>query len=411
MNPGFFEFISQLSNLEKTRNFNVFAEYSLEPFTKLIKKYKLNQRNDSTQCRIGVIGTNAKGSITHFLGEYFRLSGFKTGLYTSPHLLSPQERIRIGTSSMQFRNITENELNELLSEWISLGAESDFKSFSFFELFTCAAFSFFEKEGIEIQIYEAGLGGRLDATKLAEPDIVILGSIGLDHKEILGDTKEEILREKLGICSHHTKIIYAIRPKEKALEDRILQWSFENQIPCVLFSEKPEDGDYLIRNKNFCYQVFQKILNLESVFNETKINRILAFSEYEPKISFPSGRLSVLKESPLVIFDPAHNPEAFLETLKSLQSLYPKIRFQVLAGILRDKDGDSILKILRMEKQRGSIFNFSILRDSGFSLPQNCNKNESIGLNELSQFLKSDSLEPTLVLGSFRLYPIVLQAI
>lgn len=127
----FFKFISQLSNLEKTRNFNVFTGYSLEPFAKVLNQFDLNKRNQSTLCRISVVGTNAKGSITHFLGEYFRLFGFKTGLYTSPHLISPLERIKIGTNAQAFRDIQTKELDQLLSEWKSLGAEEALKSFSF----------------------------------------------------------------------------------------------------------------------------------------------------------------------------------------------------------------------------------------------------------------------------------------
>lgn len=127
----FFDFISGLSNLEKTRNFNVFTGYSLEPFANVLKKYGFDSRKESSLCRISVVGTNAKGSITHFLGEYFRLSGFKTGLYTSPHLISPLERIRIGDPTNPFRKATEKELNELLNEWKILGAETDLKTFPF----------------------------------------------------------------------------------------------------------------------------------------------------------------------------------------------------------------------------------------------------------------------------------------
>lgn len=233
----FLEFANGLSNLEKSRNFNVFAGYSLEPFTKTLKKFNFDQRNESTFCRISVVGTNAKGSITHFLGEYFRIYGFKTGLYTSPHLISPLERIRIGSQSQNFRNILTKELDQLLSEWKSLKAIEDLKSFSFFELFTCASFSFFEKESAEVQIYEAGLGGRLDATKLCNPDVVVLGVIGLDHKEILGNTKEEILEEKLGICTSNTKALFAIEQNEPQLNEKISSWCSQNGIHCNIITQ------------------------------------------------------------------------------------------------------------------------------------------------------------------------------
>ncbi|RHX81597.1 glutamate ligase domain-containing protein [Leptospira yasudae] len=435
---GFFEFIDGLSNLEKTRNFNVFTGYSLEPFANVLSKYGFDRRSASTLCRISVVGTNAKGSITHFLGEFFRLSGFKTGLYTSPHLISPLERIRIGSQNENFREVEERELDRLLSEWKTKGAESDLKTFSFFELFTLASFFFFEQESVEIQIYEAGLGGRLDATKLCNPDVVVLGSIGLDHKEILGNTKLQILREKLGICGSNTKSLFAIEQKEPELNEKIREFCSRNGIQCFIFSQTPADADYLSRNKNFSYQVFQNILNLEffnkineknrnesesdfankretefeSTDHRTKLkNRFIKhpLAHYESRISLPPGRLAVLQDSPLLVFDPAHNPDAFFETLRSLKSTYPKSRFQVLAGILKDKDGNGIVEILRTAKAQSDITDFRILADAGFSLPPDCLPEESLDRSQFQERILSatQAQEPILVLGSFRLFPIV----
>ncbi|PJZ58878.1 glutamate ligase domain-containing protein [Leptospira barantonii] len=428
----FFDFISGLSNLEKTRNFNVFTGYSLEPFANVLNKYGFDSRKESSLCRISVVGTNAKGSITHFLGEYFRLSGFKTGLYTSPHLISPLERIRIGNKTNPFREVTEKELNELLNEWKTLGAETDLKTFSFFELFTCASFRFFEKESVEVQIYEAGLGGRLDATKLCDPDIVVLGIIGLDHKEILGNSKEEILLEKLGICTSNTKAVFAIEQTEPRLNDQIRSWCDKNAIPCFILPQTPNDASYLVRNKGFSFQVFQNILNLEwaskirahfetSLKNESNASESWSdpsglqesnkpeFQSYEKNITLPPGRLSVLMDSPRLVFDPAHNPDAFSETLKSLNAIYPMDRFFVLVGVLKDKDGNGILKILRTAKKDSKILDFRFLKDDGFALPSDCLAEESIDHEEffanLRTFKKSN--QPSLVLGSFRLFPIV----
>ncbi|MCG6194550.1 bifunctional folylpolyglutamate synthase/dihydrofolate synthase [Leptospira sp. FAT2] len=434
---GFFEFIEGLSNLEKTRNFNVFTGYSLEPFANVLSKYGFDRRNASTLCRISVVGTNAKGSITHFLGEFFRLSGFKTGLYTSPHLISPLERIRIGSQNENFREVEERELDKMLSEWKTEGAESDLKTFSFFELFTLASFFFFEKESVEIQIYEAGLGGRLDATKLCNPDVVVLGSIGFDHKEILGNTKLQILQEKLGICGSDTKSLFAIEPKEPELDEKIREFCSQNGIECFIFSQTPVEGDYLSRNKNFSYQVFQNILNLElfreidegnkyeiDLANKRKTelefhpdfpikleNRFIKrpFSYYEGRISFPPGRLAVLRDSPLLVFDPAHNPDAFFETLRSLKAAYPKSRFQVLAGILKDKDGNGIVEILRTAKAQSDITDFRILAEAEFSIPANCLPEETLNRSQFQERILSATRtqEPILVLGSFRLFPIV----
>ncbi|MDI7165169.1 glutamate ligase domain-containing protein [Leptospira santarosai] len=417
MNSDFFKFIDQLSNLEKTRNFNVFTGYSLEPFAKVLNRFDLNKRNRSTLCRISVVGTNAKGSITHFLGEYFRLFGFKTGLYTSPHLISPLERIKIGAKEQNFRDIRTKELDRLLSEWKSLGAEEALKSFSFFELFTCAAFFFFEKESAEIQIYEAGLGGRLDATKLCDPDVVVLGIIGLDHKEILGNTKEKILREKLEICTDNTKALFAIDQKNSELNEKIESWCSQNGIPCKIFPQIPPEGTYLSRNKRFSYGVFQNILNLEWFPNRKpsySLDKIVNsdtfnFESFEKYVSDPLGRLTVLRHSPLLVFDPAHNPDAFKETLRSLSVLYPSRKFLVYTGLLKDKDGDEILKILRNALNKSDILDFRFLKEDGFALPENCRFEETIDGIEFRSTLRNwdDIQKPILILGSFRLFPIV----
>ncbi|ALO26557.1 folylpolyglutamate synthase/dihydrofolate synthase family protein [Leptospira borgpetersenii] len=424
----FFKFINQLPNLEKTRNFNVFTGYSLEPFAKVLNQFDLNKRNRSTLCRISVIGTNAKGSIAHFLGEYFRLFGFKTGLYTSPHLISPLERIKIGTNAQNFRDIQTKELDRLLNEWKSIGAEEALKSFSFFELFTCAAFFFFEKEFAEIQIYEAGLGGRLDATKLCDPDVVVLGVIGLDHREILGNTKEEILYEKLKICTTNTKAFFAIEQEEPNLNEKIKSWCSQNKISCTILPQIPSDATYLIRNQHFSYQVFQNILNSE-LFQKLKRptidpefskpeNVFLAsnapsFKTFEKYITLPSGRLSVLRNSPLFVFDPAHNPDAVKETLQSLSILYPGQKFQVYVGLLKDKDGDGILKILRNALNQSDILDFQFLKEDGFALPESCHFKETIdGIEFRSILQNSDDIQKsTLILGSFRLFPIVSDSI
>ncbi|MBM9579163.1 bifunctional folylpolyglutamate synthase/dihydrofolate synthase [Leptospira sp. 201903070] len=413
MSSDFFEFISQLSNLEKTRNFNVFSGYSLEPFENILKKYGLDRRKKETLWRISVVGTNAKGSITHFLGEYFRLSGFKTGLYTSPHLISPLERIRIGSKSEPFRQILKKELDELLSEMEGRGAEHDLKTFSFFELFTFAAILFFENESVETQIYEAGLGGRLDATKLADPDVVVLGSIGLDHKEILGNSKVEILDEKLGICSKNTMALFSMEQKESKLNRRIEEFCNERKIVYEILKEEPSNADYLTRNRFFSLRVCERILGLKEIKNSKSKTNVLNFADVEALVSPPSGRLKILRNSPFLVFDPAHNPDAFLETFRSLHSLFPEKKFQVIAGLLKDKDGAEILELLRSAEKGRSIAGFRFLFEEGFYLPPNCKKTESISLDQMRATIRSNpgDADSILVLGSFRLFPIVLEMI
>lgn len=126
-------------------------------------------------------------------------------------------------------------------------------------------------------------------------------------------------------------------------------------------------------------------------------------------MTLPSGRLSTLRHSPLVVFDPAHNPDAFTETLQSLSFLFPSHKFRIYAGLLKDKDGNGILEILRKARKKSDILGFQFLKENGFVIPANCQAEETISDYEFRSVLQrlDDSFEPILILGSFRLFPIV----
>ena len=153
--------------------------------------------------RILVAGTNGKGSVCSTLEEVFRSHGFKTGLYTSPHLVSPTERIRIGGTPVQ-----EKTLEETVA-FISNCLPNALPDATFFEILTAAAILLFEISNTEIDIYEVGLGGRLDSTNVIPADISILTSVGFDHVEILGHTLEEIAWEKSFVSRRNKPFITA----------------------------------------------------------------------------------------------------------------------------------------------------------------------------------------------------------
>ncbi|HCJ12341.1 MAG: hypothetical protein A2Y14_05260 [Verrucomicrobia bacterium GWF2_51_19] len=160
---------------------------------------------------IHIAGTNGKGSTAALLENSFRTAGYKTGLFTSPHLISPCERIQIDRN-----NIDEGRFAALTTRLKSLpGADS----LSFFELLTAMAFLVFEEERPDICIFETGMGGRLDATNVIDPLLTIITSIGLDHTEHLGDTVEAIAREKAGILKPGVPCILGDLPREA---DRVI---------------------------------------------------------------------------------------------------------------------------------------------------------------------------------------------
>src|SRR4051794_31791115 len=140
---------------------------------------------------IHVAGTNGKGSTSHMLAAVFQTAGYKTGLYTSPHLKDFRERIRVDGIMIPEKNVVDftDRLSPLIKEIEP----------SFFEITVAMAFEYFAKEGVDIAIVEVGLGGRLDSTNIITPELSVITNIGWDHMNILGDSLQKIAVEKAGI--------------------------------------------------------------------------------------------------------------------------------------------------------------------------------------------------------------------
>ena len=144
---------------------------------------------------IHIAGTNGKGSTAAFLESLLRAEGLKTGLITSPHLITPQERIQINRE-----NISWEKLWEVIQKIRGSTVRSELvEELSYFEMMVLAGFQYFAQEKIDVAIVETGMGGRLDATNVCQPSVVILTSISLDHQKYLGDTLEKIAEENVGL--------------------------------------------------------------------------------------------------------------------------------------------------------------------------------------------------------------------
>ncbi|TGK40403.1 glutamate ligase domain-containing protein [Leptospira andrefontaineae] len=394
-NPDFLEFGSKLTNLEKTRNFNVFGDYSLDPFRDLVDSHGWRTRKKE-RLRISVVGTNGKGSVSHFLAGSFSNLGYKTGLYTSPHLFDPKERIRL---SPNFNPVNEEDLKEISNILFTESNSEELSFLSWFEWFTLGSFVLFEKKDIAVQVYEAGLGGRLDATKLAEPDVLVVCAIGEDHKAVLGNTKEAILKEKLAIATERTKIVFALEP-EPSLLKILKEFCSERNLELYLYPALPEGRSYLDHNQEYVKFIVDRS---EKIISKNKIVIEKTESVITKPLPRPPGRLEIISNSPMIVFDPAHNPDAIRVTLASLSSAFPGKKFSILAGFLPDKEGESMAeKLLGYTKMQNTDLYF--LDSKEFKLPEGYGSH-SIKPEKLSEILKlSKQEEGILVLGSFRLY-------
>src|SRR5574344_1133894 len=161
---------------------------SLDNITKLLQV--LGNPEKDIPC-VHIAGTNGKGSVSHFIASILQESGYKVGLYTSPHIVDFRERIRVNGRSVSYQY-----LNAVVNKY-----SSEFEAIkpSLFEVTTAIAFAYFKQQNVDVIVLETGLGGRLDATNIITPKLSIITNIGFDHMQILGDTLPKIAQEKAGI--------------------------------------------------------------------------------------------------------------------------------------------------------------------------------------------------------------------
>jgi dihydrofolate synthase / folylpolyglutamate synthase len=184
---------------------------------------------------VHVAGTNGKGSVCAIVERVLREAGYRTGLFTSPHLVDFRERIRVDG-----RWVDQEWLERMLDR---IAALPEGKDRTFFEVCTALGFAYFAEQGVEWAVVEVGLGGRLDSTNVLEPDVTVITSIGLDHTEILGDTIEQIAREKAGIIK--AKVPVVVAPGSESTYAVIAGIAAEREAPLAVASrfETVELGD------------------------------------------------------------------------------------------------------------------------------------------------------------------------
>lgn len=306
---------------------------------------------------IHVAGTNGKGSSSHLLASIFQEAGYKTGLYTSPHLVDFRERIQInGIPIAKEEVVAFVAKNKVDLENISP---------SFFEWTVGLAFQFFAKEKVDIAIIETGLGGRLDSTNVIEPELSLITNIGWDHMDLLGDTLPKIAAEKAGIIKPYTvAVINEALPETRPVFE---QKAHEVAAP-VVFSEDlweatvhesginrldvsyARNGEHKIRLKSPLsgwYQVvnFRGVLECVCQLQETwGITRTHVLQGFERVLSNTHlrGRWEMLAQDPLVIADTGHNADGWDRVMSQLHETGPNRKHLVL-GAVSDKDISHLL--------------------------------------------------------------------
>jgi dihydrofolate synthase/folylpolyglutamate synthase len=293
-----------------------------------------------------VAGTNGKGSVTTMLESVLRARGLRTGRYTSPHVFSVAERICVGGEF-----VTIDEMEEAAARVVPLREEIPY---SYFEALTAIAFLIFAGRGVEFAVLEVGLGGRFDATNVVEPELSIITSISLDHRRILGDTEEEILREKLGVSRAGKPLLLGnLPPALRAIVD--VRGEHEGfpvigprELGTATVVEPMFDGSWVeLRTPAADYGrvrlpfggEHQAVNALLAVGAAERLAAPLAGVGEALANAFIPGRFQCVdRHGRTFVLDVAHNEAAILATAEHVAAYRPREECAVVFGLLRRKE-------------------------------------------------------------------------
>jgi dihydrofolate synthase/folylpolyglutamate synthase len=337
--------------------------------------YKANLDNTIALCNfldnpqhkfksIHIAGTNGKGSISHMLAAILQQNGYKTGLYTSPHLKDFRERIKINGKEISEQFVIDFvQQTKTLSEKIQP---------SFFELTVAMAFDYFAKKQVDIAVIETGLGGRLDSTNVISPILSIITNIGYDHMNILGDTLDKIAFEKAGIIKANTPIVVGeCLPETKNVFEQ--KATTENaHITFVQDEYKSSNVEYnvnylaldvtntthhvtehfkldlngMYQAKNLCTVLCAEGILIKQGFTLTEENEKIALANVK-KLTGLHGRWEVIAQNPTVIIDVAHNEDGIRQVISQLSMVSDDANtYHFVMGMVKDKDVHKVLSIL-----------------------------------------------------------------
>jgi dihydrofolate synthase / folylpolyglutamate synthase len=314
---------------------------------------------------IHVAGTNGKGSTSHMLASILQSAGYKTGLYTSPHLVDFRERIRLNGTMIPQSFVVD--FTERTSGWY------DEIEPSFFEITVAMAFDFFAKEEVDIAVIETGLGGRLDSTNIIMPMISVITNIGWDHMNILGNTLEQIAFEKAGIIKKNTPVVIG----ETQAEIRHVfmeKASAENSPICFADQERfanewDQDGHRLTMSvadhhhmdhekysldltgiyqvKN-CITVLEVMHQLNQLGLRVEKEHIRTGLSQVKKLTGLHGRWEQIGHDPAVVLDVAHNVDGVKQVLSQLSVSHYE-HLHIVIGMVKDKEVEEVLVLLPKE--------------------------------------------------------------
>jgi len=311
---------------------------------------------------IHIAGTNGKGSTSHMLAAILQSAGYKTGLYTSPHLKDFRERIKINGEMISEEFVIDftKKMQPLIGEIQP----------SFFEITVAMAFDYFTEQQVEVAVIETGLGGRLDSTNIINPELAVITNIGRDHMNLLGDTLEQIAFEKAGIIKAGIPVVVGeIVPETKPIFE---QTAKERNAPLVIASQIRQTTDWhwahheLVVEVAATHHTDHKIyhLDLPGIYQTKNLLTVLEacsqlqqqgwhISEaaiqqglkYTKKITGLHGRWEIIHTAPLIVLDVAHNTDGIKQLVQQTE-LTDHHQLHIIIGMVKDKEVESVLELL-----------------------------------------------------------------
>lgn len=307
---------------------------------------------------IHIAGTNGKGSTSHMLASILQEAGYKTGLYTSPHLKSFTERIKVNGQDVPPQFVVDF-INRVLP------IINDIKP-SFFEITVAMAFDYFAFQQVDVAVVEVGLGGRLDSTNIITPVLSVITNIGLDHKDLLGDTLEKIAAEKAGIIKKNIPVV--VSERQTGVADVFISTARQNTASCYFASDSYRVDSLPSGNVNF-FKNADKFLTdvdlpLKGLYQHKNLPGVLKSIEVLNQNEFHiadeqlrdglqkviintnlKGRWQKLQDEPMVICDTGHNIDGLREIVKQIGTMQYR-DLHIVLGMVKDKDISDILNIL-----------------------------------------------------------------
>ncbi len=390
----------------------------LERITNILQ-YVDNPHNNFRS--IHIAGTNGKGSTSSLLASILMEAGYNVGLYTSPHLINFNERIKVNGL-----DISDDDLVHYAEIFLPY---SEKVNATFFEITTAMAFQYFSDKHIDYAIIETGMGGRFDATNVLTPLVSGITSISLEHKEYLGDTIEQIAYEKAGIIKNNKPVIVSKNIEDVYVEIKNIADCKQSKFILATESETVIQHKYLDNlttevcinfRGNLAYTVLplpgeHQIDNLELVLSiflhsgiELSLENIRDGIENVKHNSKLSTRIEMLKDSPYIIIDSSHNVDAVKSLVGTLKQHIGTYKFDIIFAAMADKDIPAILSLLN------TITNKLIITKPAIDRAADINKIQDIALklgfdkvvttkNTEEAFYKISPDMNTLIVGSFYL--------